>query len=164
MQCQVSSSWRFKSLKAKLGKSAFFQREVCYLGHVISDQGVSTDPSKVEVVANCTPLGLFRNWNLQAQQPNPELMTAAKSLYNAAVLYILLLVMGLTFERKILGSSGLNRCFVSHTSRLTLQTNFCLLCLHFFFGLPLGRHWSSYYFLRNAVELVTCYAMNITSD
>lgn len=41
-----------EGLKAKLANCAFFQKEVCYLGHVISDQGVSTDPSKVEVVAN----------------------------------------------------------------------------------------------------------------
>lgn len=41
-----------ENLKAKLAKCAFFQKEVRYLGHVISDQGVSTDPSKVEVVAN----------------------------------------------------------------------------------------------------------------
>lgn len=41
-----------QGLKAKLAKCAFFQREVRYLGHVVSDQGVSTDPSKVEVVAN----------------------------------------------------------------------------------------------------------------
>lgn len=44
-----------EGLKAKLGKCAFFQREVKYLGHVISDAGVSTDPSKVEVVANWQP-------------------------------------------------------------------------------------------------------------
>ncbi|XP_076740530.1 uncharacterized protein LOC143418699 [Maylandia zebra] len=44
-----------EGLKAKLAKCAFFQREVRYLGHVISDQGVSTDPSKVEVVANWQP-------------------------------------------------------------------------------------------------------------
>lgn len=42
---------RQEGLKAKLTKCAFFQKEVRYLGHVISDQGVSTDPSKVEVVA-----------------------------------------------------------------------------------------------------------------
>lgn len=41
-----------QGLKAKLSKCAFFQKEVRYLGHVISDQGVSTDPSKIEVVAN----------------------------------------------------------------------------------------------------------------
>lgn len=40
-----------QGLKAKLSKCAFFQREVKYLGHVISDQGVATDPSKIEAVA-----------------------------------------------------------------------------------------------------------------
>lgn len=44
-----------EGLKAKVTKCAFFQREVRYLGHVISDQGVATDPSKVEVVANWQP-------------------------------------------------------------------------------------------------------------
>lgn len=28
---------------------------MCYLGHVISNEGVSTDPSKVEVVTNWQP-------------------------------------------------------------------------------------------------------------
>ena len=41
-----------EGLKAKLEKCAFFQTEVSYLGHVISSQGVSTDPKKVDVVAN----------------------------------------------------------------------------------------------------------------
>lgn len=41
-----------QGFKANLEKCGFFQREVRYLGHVVSDQGVSTDPSKVEVVAN----------------------------------------------------------------------------------------------------------------
>lgn len=44
-----------EGLKAKLTKCSFFQPEVHYLGHVISDKGVSTDPSKVEVVANWQP-------------------------------------------------------------------------------------------------------------
>ncbi|KAG5286804.1 hypothetical protein AALO_G00018970 [Alosa alosa] len=44
-----------EGLKVKLSKCAFFQQEVRYLGHVISDQGVSTDPSKIEVVANWPP-------------------------------------------------------------------------------------------------------------
>ena len=43
---------RVEGLKAKLEKCAFFQREVGYLGHVISSQGVSTDPKKIEAVAN----------------------------------------------------------------------------------------------------------------
>ncbi|KAL7853106.1 hypothetical protein SRHO_G00188910 [Serrasalmus rhombeus] len=40
-----------EGLKAKLEKCFFFQREVSYLGHVISDQGVATDPSKIQAVA-----------------------------------------------------------------------------------------------------------------
>lgn len=43
---------RKEGLKAKLSKCSFFRTEVSYLGHVISDQGVATDPSKVEVVAS----------------------------------------------------------------------------------------------------------------
>lgn len=44
-----------EGLKAKLSKCSFFQQEVVYLGHVISANGVSTDPGKVEVVANWQP-------------------------------------------------------------------------------------------------------------
>lgn len=44
-----------EGLKVKLPKCAFFQQEVRYLGHVISAQGVATDPSKIEVVANWQP-------------------------------------------------------------------------------------------------------------
>lgn len=40
-----------EGLKAKLAKCAFFKPEVRYLGHVISQQGVSTDPDKVEAVS-----------------------------------------------------------------------------------------------------------------
>lgn len=38
-------------LKVKLEKCAFFREKVQYLGHVISSQGVATDPGKVEAVA-----------------------------------------------------------------------------------------------------------------
>lgn len=41
-----------EGLKAKLSKCAFFKQEVGYLGHVISSQGVATDPKKIEAVAN----------------------------------------------------------------------------------------------------------------
>lgn len=40
-----------EGLKARLEKCSFFQQEVGYLGHVISSQGVSTDPKKCEAVA-----------------------------------------------------------------------------------------------------------------
>ncbi|KAL2095353.1 hypothetical protein ACEWY4_010072 [Coilia grayii] len=39
-----------QGLKAKLSKCEFFQREVSYHGHVVSAEGVSTDPVKIEVV------------------------------------------------------------------------------------------------------------------
>ncbi|KAM9408335.1 uncharacterized protein KZ484_026597 [Pholidichthys leucotaenia] len=42
-----------EGLKAKLGKCTFFKKEVECLGHVISSQGVSTDPGKIEAVAKC---------------------------------------------------------------------------------------------------------------
>ena len=38
--------------KIKLSKCTFAQQEISYLGHVISAQGVSTDPAKVAVVTN----------------------------------------------------------------------------------------------------------------
>ena len=41
-----------EGLKAKLSKCSFFQKEVHYLGHVISRDGVSTEPGKVEAVTN----------------------------------------------------------------------------------------------------------------
>ncbi|XP_053285372.1 uncharacterized protein LOC128446371 [Pleuronectes platessa] len=40
-----------EGLKAKLEKCVFFRREVGYLGHVITSQGVSTDPKKIEAVS-----------------------------------------------------------------------------------------------------------------
>lgn len=40
-----------EGLKAKLEKCAFFCSKVTYLGHVISADCVSTDPKKIEAVA-----------------------------------------------------------------------------------------------------------------
>ncbi|XP_062404413.1 uncharacterized protein LOC134094507 [Sardina pilchardus] len=40
-----------EGLKAKLEKCCFFQKEVQYLGHLVSRHGVSTDPAKVSAVA-----------------------------------------------------------------------------------------------------------------
>jgi hypothetical protein len=36
----------------KLSKCKFAQRSVCYLGHIISQEGIATDPSKVYAVVN----------------------------------------------------------------------------------------------------------------
>lgn len=41
-----------QGLKVKLEKCCFFRKEVKYLGHVISQAGVSTDPEKISAVAN----------------------------------------------------------------------------------------------------------------
>lgn len=40
-----------EGLKVKLSKCSFFRHEVSYLGHIISDKGVTTDPAKIEAVA-----------------------------------------------------------------------------------------------------------------
>lgn len=42
---------RQENLKAKLEKCCFFKEEVGYLGHVISKEGVATDPRKIEAVS-----------------------------------------------------------------------------------------------------------------
>lgn len=41
-----------QNLKVKLSKCHFFQKQVLYLGHVVSEQGVATDPEKVAAVQN----------------------------------------------------------------------------------------------------------------
>ena len=50
---QVLSRLKQEGLKAKLEKCCFFKKEVQYLGHYISSEGVSTDPNKISAVANC---------------------------------------------------------------------------------------------------------------
>lgn len=39
-----------RSLKLQSEKCWLFERAVCYLGHVVSQEGVTTDPKKTEVV------------------------------------------------------------------------------------------------------------------
>ena len=48
----VFQTLRNHELKAKLSKCTFGQYKVDYLGHVISGQGVATDPSKIAAIAN----------------------------------------------------------------------------------------------------------------
>jgi len=46
----VPNILREKHLYVKLSKCDFWMSEIQFLGHVISAQGISVDPSKVEVV------------------------------------------------------------------------------------------------------------------
>ena len=43
---------QINNLKLKASKCEFFKRECTYLGHVVSEQGIRTDPSKIETVRN----------------------------------------------------------------------------------------------------------------
>ena len=47
---QILALLRRDQWKVKLAKCEFGQKQLAYLGHVISDQGVSTDPSKIQAV------------------------------------------------------------------------------------------------------------------
>lgn len=51
----VLETLRVQNLKAKLEKCCFLQTEVKYLGHVISKDGVATDPDKISAVSNWQP-------------------------------------------------------------------------------------------------------------
>lgn len=48
---KVLQQFQRHGLKVKLSKCCFFQQEVRYLGHVISSEGVATDPEKIQAVA-----------------------------------------------------------------------------------------------------------------
>lgn len=41
---------RQNKLFAKLSKCIFAQKEIEYLGHIISTEGVATDPSKLDII------------------------------------------------------------------------------------------------------------------
>ncbi|KAK7922290.1 hypothetical protein WMY93_009192 [Mugilogobius chulae] len=68
----VLSRLQKEGLKVKLSKCEFFKREVKYLGHVISGEGVSTDPDKVAAVAG---------W------PRPNTVTELRSFLGFASYY-----------------------------------------------------------------------------
>ena len=43
---------RNANLKLNRKKCTFFQREVEYLGHIVSEKGIKTDPIKIEAIVN----------------------------------------------------------------------------------------------------------------
>lgn len=61
-----------QGLKARLDNCAFLRPEVCYLGHVISAKGVSTDPNKTQAVV---------------QWPRPPSATGLRSFLGFASYY-----------------------------------------------------------------------------
>ena len=54
-------------LKLKPAKCTLFQTEVTYLGHVVSEAGIATDPAKVEAV---------RNWPTPKDKPDVRALLA----------------------------------------------------------------------------------------
>ena len=48
----VLSRLRERKLYAKFSKCEFWLKKVPFLGHVLSDEGISVDPSKVQEVMN----------------------------------------------------------------------------------------------------------------
>ena len=46
----VLTSLREHKLFGKLSKCSFFQKEINYLGHIISGEGISMDPEKVKAI------------------------------------------------------------------------------------------------------------------
>ena len=51
--CIVLQRLQEHKLYAKFSKCDFWLKEVQFLGHIISDKGISVDPSKIHDVLNC---------------------------------------------------------------------------------------------------------------
>ena len=56
------------NLEVKLSKFVFAAKQVCYLGHVISQQGNAPDPAKIDAVKNILPPSDLKQ--LQFSWPN----------------------------------------------------------------------------------------------
>ena len=52
----VLETLRNEQLYAKLSKCEFLLREVSFLGHIISEEGIRVDPKKIEVIIEWKPL------------------------------------------------------------------------------------------------------------
>ena len=55
---------REHKLYAKFSKCDFWLKEVQFLGHIISDKGISVDPSKIQDVLNWRLLPLFPRYGV----------------------------------------------------------------------------------------------------
>ena len=51
----VLQTLREKKLYAKLSKCDFWLKEVSFLGHIVSVEGIRVDPDKIEAVVNLKP-------------------------------------------------------------------------------------------------------------
>ena len=51
----VLQTLREKKLYAKLSKCDFWLKEVSFLGHIVSAEGIRVDPTKIEIVINWKP-------------------------------------------------------------------------------------------------------------
>ena len=51
----VLETLRKKQLYAKMSKCEFWLREVSFLGHIVSEEGIRVDPSKIEVILEWKP-------------------------------------------------------------------------------------------------------------
>ena len=52
----VLQTLRKKRLYAKLSKCDFWLKEVSFLGHIVSAEGIRVDPAKIEAMVNWKPL------------------------------------------------------------------------------------------------------------
>ena len=51
----VLQTIREKQLYAKLNKCDFWLKEVFFLGHIVSVEGIKVDPAKIEAIVNWKP-------------------------------------------------------------------------------------------------------------
>ena len=57
----VLTRLRQANLKLKPTKCFLFRQEITYLGHIVSKEGIATDPSKTAVMDEYPPPGTFRS-------------------------------------------------------------------------------------------------------
>ncbi len=54
-KCEFLQTLREKQLYAKLSKCEFWLKEISFLGHLVSGEGIKVDPSKIEAILNWRP-------------------------------------------------------------------------------------------------------------